>query len=434
MSLAMTLACGSFLGFLPGNSVMTAEAAETGTVSGGDAETQFVTPTDLQWASLLGGGALSDTSALFSSAAPYFNGEGGNRFEVEIYLNGELYKTVKYSGNTVDGFVHVNDASVRGWCYRDGETGGLTSKPYNSAGEPNELVSDSTLGYYKEEGKYTYRVRAVSADGNSFSEWSEFSKECDNTKEAFLAVYGPDTDNSGSGDGAVDSSDESSSTNSNSSEDREDTANDTVTSSSGEVLTTSAAVNVTGTTSAIVRTPQGTVTAAAAAAAGGLKEGQYVMATVGDSQCGELARQAVTNAASSVNGKVVSYLEITLNICNPGGGVDRNVEQISTPIEFTVTAPADIDGSKYDFAVVRLHGDGKVDILPDLDNDPATITFQTDRFSVYAVIYGAKGAFGVSGKDNVPKTGDSTVPVLPFAAVGAACAAAAVVLRRKAQA
>ncbi|MDE6924893.1 MAG: hypothetical protein K2P59_06465, partial [Acetatifactor sp.] len=110
-----------------------------------------------------------------------------------------------------------------------------------------------------------------------------------------------------------------------------------------------AAVNVTGTVSVIVRTSQSTVTAAAAAAVGDLQEGQYVTATVGDSQCGTLARQAVTNAASSVNGKVLSYLEITLDICNPGGGVVRNVEQISTPIEFTMAIPADIDSSRYGF-------------------------------------------------------------------------------------
>ena len=174
--------------------------------------------------------------------------------------------------------------------------------------------------------------------------------------------------------------------------------------------------------------------AAAAAAVGGLKEGQYAAATVGNSSCGEQARQTVTNAASSVNGKVAEYLEITLDILNKEGETVQNVTQLSAPIEFTLGAPENIDGNQYDFAVVRLHGDGKVDILPDLDSGPATITFQTDRFSVYAVIYGPKGSFKTSGKDRVPKTGDSAIPVLPIAAAGASCAAAAYALKKKEQA
>lgn len=36
-------------------------------------------------------------------------------------------------------------------------------------------------------------------------------------------------------------------------------------------------------------------------------------------------------------------------------------------------------------------------------------------------------------KDSVPKTDDSTISVLPFAAAGAVCAAAAVVLKKKEQ-
>lgn len=237
---------------------------------------------------------------------------------------------------------------------------------------------------------------------------------------------------SGNTSGGSTSSDNTSGGSASSSSASSEAASDTVAVSSGEVLTSASAAIVTSITPAVIRTPQTQLNAAAAGAVGGLKAGQYAQVSIGDSQCGEQARQAVTNAASAVNGKVAAYLEITLDICK-AGETPQNVTQLSAPVEFTLGAPADIDGNQYDFAVVRLHGDGQVDILPDLDSDPATITFQTDRFSVYAVIYGPKGAFKSTGKDRVPKTGDSSIPVLPFAVTGAVCAAAAVVLRRKEQ-
>ena len=60
------------------------------------------------------------------------------------------------------------------------------------------------------------------------------------------------------------------------------------------------------------------------------------------------------------------------------------------------------------FAVIRLH-DGRAEFLEDLDNDADTITIATDRFSTYAVVYQDTAAdTGNSGKDDEPKTGDST--------------------------
>ena len=38
------------------------------------------------------------------------------------------------------------------------------------------------------------------------------------------------------------------------------------------------------------------------------------------------------------------------------------------------------------FSVIRLHN-GVAEILPDLDDDPNTITIETDRFSTYAIVY-----------------------------------------------
>ena len=419
MALTLTLVCGSFLGFLPGAGAMRAEAAGTSTVSGGDAGETLVTPTNVRW---LNDGTREmnpgEISGSFYVTAGFDGNNGTKNYEYEIYLDGELYKTVTGKTN--------QDVAIATWLF-------------GKNGDGIEGVWQGGYGY-RPAGKYKYRVRAMSADGKSYSEWSEFSWEYDNSKEAYMQAFGisdPSQDG-GSTDSSTDSSSTDSSAAGSGEEDNDSDSGEstvtTVTTSSGGTVTSAASVNVTCAVPAVIRTPQSAVNAAAAAAVGGLKEGQYAAATVGNSSCGEQARQTVTNAASSVTGKVAEYLEITLDILNKEGETVQNVTQLSAPIEFTLGAPENIDGNQYDFAVVRLHGDGKVDILPDLDSDPATITFQTDRFSVYAVIYGPKGSFKTSGKDRVPKTGDSAIPVLPIAAAGASCAAAAYALKKKEQA
>ena len=56
------------------------------------------------------------------------------------------------------------------------------------------------------------------------------------------------------------------------------------------------------------------------------------------------------------------------------------------------------DGNEYtvikddgrEFAMVRVHN-GEVTVLKDQDNDPKTITFQTDKFSGYGLMYAPAG-------------------------------------------
>lgn len=66
----------------------------------------------------------------------------------------------------------------------------------------------------------------------------------------------------------------------------------------------------------------------------------------------------------------------------------------STPgaLKFKIPAPAGVDGSSHDFGVIRFHN-GKADLLPDLDDEDATITFASSLFSKFAVVYGPKDCF-----------------------------------------
>ena len=216
----------------------------------------------------------------------------------------------------------------------------------------------------------------------------------------------------------------------------------TVTNSLGETLVSSiGTVNTSSSVSSVaMATSRTNVNAAAGLTSDMAAAGQSVILTVADSQCGELARQAIQNAAASLRSSVAAILEIDLDIYQANGALEREVTQLSSPVQIVISTPSNVENpANYDFAIVRIH-DGVVDILPDLDNDSQTITFATDRFSVYAVIYGEKGSFDAFAasaagvRDSVPKTGETYPVVIPFALTGIALAGVAVVLGRKKQA
>lgn len=141
---------------------------------------------------------------------------------------------------------------------------------------------------------------------------------------------------------------------------------------------------------------------------------------------------------------------------------------LSFPVRVTVSVPAGLDAGNMHILHYVNGISAAPENVPFTVNGDGTITFSTTSFSLFAFVEGeyvapdnndanedadaeedtedeaeeeddsteqsaeAVSAQGV--KDSVPKTGDSTVPVLPFAAAGAACAAAACVLKKKGQA
>ncbi len=86
---------------------------------------------------------------------------------------------------------------------------------------------------------------------------------------------------------------------------------------------------------------------------------------------------------------VAAYYEITLEKEKFVGGVSQGVTMVTTlsgGIRIVIEIPAEFRAAGRSFAMVRNHG-GTAEVLPDLDNDPNTLTFETDRFSPYALVY-----------------------------------------------
>ncbi|MCR5672894.1 MAG: InlB B-repeat-containing protein [Lachnospiraceae bacterium] len=110
---------------------------------------------------------------------------------------------------------------------------------------------------------------------------------------------------------------------------------------------------------------------------------------------------------SAVGQKPLQYFDLT--VLKTMDGTTQNVAELPTSLEVVVEIPEDIYKAGKTYSVLRLHH-GSLTVLPDLDDNPKTITFRTDRFSSYAIaqetvksgtlvgwlIAGAAIAFGIA--------------------------------------
>lgn len=62
------------------------------------------------------------------------------------------------------------------------------------------------------------------------------------------------------------------------------------------------------------------------------------------------------------------------------------VTETNSPISVTVKVPESLLGENRTFVIIRIHN-GEAEILNDTDSADGTITFETDKFSVYAIAY-----------------------------------------------
>jgi hypothetical protein len=90
--------------------------------------------------------------------------------------------------------------------------------------------------------------------------------------------------------------------------------------------------------------------------------------------------------ADNIGGNTLGmYLSVEL-LKQIGESQQQPITEIDKPMRIVLAVPQELlkDGRAY--SVIRVHGD-ETTVLPDLDNDPATITIETDRFSTYALVY-----------------------------------------------
>lgn len=90
--------------------------------------------------------------------------------------------------------------------------------------------------------------------------------------------------------------------------------------------------------------------------------------------------------------KVAQYLDIDIILESQKEGKSENlgeIYQLDTPISFTVAVPEELKKEDRTFYVVRIHN-GVSTILETAKNENGTISFETNLFSTYALIYDDK--------------------------------------------
>lgn len=143
-----------------------------------------------------------------------------------------------------------------------------------------------------------------------------------------------------------------------------------------------------------------------------------------DSNVSDADKQAVADAIAKLKGsyKVGAYFDIS--VIKNVGGVSSQVSNLTAPVKITMTLDDSLintDAAMHrEYMVIRVHGD-EVDAL-DATFDPATkqLSFYSDKFSTYAVVY--KDTYA-----SAPMTGDSAnasmyVMVLMLAVLLMGCA------------
>ena len=111
------------------------------------------------------------------------------------------------------------------------------------------------------------------------------------------------------------------------------------------------------------------------------------------------------------------YFDIVLMLTD--AGYTMPVEKLPVPMTIVIDVPQELMNQNSELTVLRLHTDdnGVSSITPlnDEDNNPATITFTTDRFSSYAIAHYSNGTLGqaTNGSDKT-----KLISILEFALAG----------------
>lgn len=85
---------------------------------------------------------------------------------------------------------------------------------------------------------------------------------------------------------------------------------------------------------------------------------------------------------NAVGQKPLQYFDLTM--LKSSGGYTEKITELPVSMEVVIEIPDEIYKSGKTYSVLRVHN-GQLSLLPDLDDDPKTITFRTDRFSAYAI-------------------------------------------------
>lgn len=115
----------------------------------------------------------------------------------------------------------------------------------------------------------------------------------------------------------------------------------------------------------------------------------------------------IQNAADNSDLAIGSYFDVRFIV--EVDGVPKLITEMPNSMQVIMKAPSYARSSNLNCAVIRLH-DGVIDIIPDEDNDPNTVTFSTDKMSTFAIAYYNGGNMNTDNVQSSVQTVDNSAP------------------------
>ena len=119
---------------------------------------------------------------------------------------------------------------------------------------------------------------------------------------------------------------------------------------------------------------------------------KVVAETIDEKEIPAEAKEAVKEAVAAMvepevtNVVVAQFLDLSVAICTGSGEELGTYNELNETLTFTVAIPDDMETEGKTFVVIRVHN-GEVTILDTVMNEDGTLSFETDRFSTYALAY-----------------------------------------------
>ena len=151
---------------------------------------------------------------------------------------------------------------------------------------------------------------------------------------------------------------------------------------------------------------------ATAKAAAGITNDEYIKVEIDPLQGDNAAVKLIEALAAQYKLTVSGYCDVNVYRVAANGARLERLTNLNRPVDLLFAVPEGLDGNLYDFGVIRVH-DGVAELLKDTDGDPITISVASDKFSAYAIVYGAKGSLvSVKGgvKGGISKAGNQASP------------------------
>lgn len=97
------------------------------------------------------------------------------------------------------------------------------------------------------------------------------------------------------------------------------------------------------------------------------------------------AKKALEETAAQSGKKVHTVIQMDMYAINKEGKVDK-INRTLTPIRIIIGLPEQYRNPGKTYTIGMLGEDGTLHLLQDLDNDPTTVTIETDRFGIMALM------------------------------------------------